>query len=108
MNLIELVERITQPRGVDNILAGLSQNKQSEAFLVYLQKPLGVESEVTFFPIEETEDSLLYQKSGREYLQLFPLEYALELIESDLDLLGKGRNSHQIADRLLQYRINDA
>ncbi|MOA31148.1 hypothetical protein D3C78_1522900 [compost metagenome] len=67
-----------------------------------------MESEITLFEIEETEDDLVFEKEGVQYIQLFPLDYAIELIEFDLDLKNNGYSDLEIAQRLLEYRQKDA
>jgi hypothetical protein len=108
MKLVELIKYLTRPEKLDELYQEQGLNVESEALLIYLQRDLNLESEVSIFEIEETEDDLIFEKEGIQYVQLFPLDYAIELIESDLDLKNKGYSDLEIAQRLLEYRQKDA
>jgi hypothetical protein len=108
MKLINLIEYLVNPHKLDELYLTEKLNTDSEALLIYMQGALDLASEIKFFAIEETGDHLVYEKDGVQYEQLFPIDYAIELIESDLDLKGKGYSNLQIAKRLLEYRIKDA
>lgn len=83
-------------------------NSESETLLIYMKESLNIDSEILIFEIEETEDDLVFEKGGIRYIQLFPLQYAVELIKEDLNLKDKGYSDLQIAKRLLEYRERDA
>ena len=108
MKLVELIKYLTHPEKLDDLYQEQGLNVESEALLIYLQGELKLESEVTIFEIEETEDDLVFEKEGVQYVQLFQFDYAIELIESDLDLNNKGYSDSEIAQRLLEYRQKDA
>jgi hypothetical protein len=107
MKLINLVEYLVDPEKLENLYTNENLNTGSEALLIYMQGELTLESEIKFFAIEETEDDLVYEKDGMQYEQLFPIDYAIGLIESDLKLKRKGYSNLEIAKRLLEYRIKD-
>lgn len=108
MKLIELIDYLLNPDKLEGLYANEKLNADSEALLIYMQGALDIESEVKIFAIEETDDNLVYKKDGVIFQQLFPLDYAIELIESDLNLKGRGFDNLEIAKRLLEYRIKDA
>lgn len=108
MKLVELIEYLTNPEQLDELYQEQGLNTESEALLIYLQGALDLESDIFIFEIEETEDDLVFEKEGIQYVQLFPVDYAIELIESDLDLKDKGYSDLEIAQRLLEYRQKDA
>jgi len=108
MKLIELVSYLVNPKRLGELYKAKGVNSESEALLIYCKRTLDTESEVEIFAFEETEDDLTYEKEGEYYIQLFPIDHAVSLIESDLDLLNKGLTDSQIANRLLDYRIHDA
>ncbi|MDR7212728.1 hypothetical protein [Flavobacterium piscis] len=107
MKVVELIKYLTNPEQLDELYQEQGLNTESEALLIYLQDALDLESEITIFEIEETEDDLVFEKEGVQYIQLFPVDYAIELIESDLDLKDKGYSDFEIAQRLLEYRQKD-
>jgi len=108
MKLVELIKYLIDSEQLNELYQKQRLNTESEALLIYLQDDLSLESEITIFEIEETEDDLVFEKGGIQYVQLFPLDYAVELIESDLDLKDKEYSDLEIAKRLLEYRQKDA
>lgn len=108
MKLVELIKYLTHTEKLDELFQEQGLNVESETLLIYLRGDLKLESEVTIFEIEETEDDLVFEREGVLYIQLFPLEFAIELIESDLDLKNKGYSDLEIAQSLLEYRQKDA
>jgi hypothetical protein len=108
MKLINLVEYLVDPEKLEELYRKENLNIESEALLIYMHGDLSIDSEIIFFEIEETEDDLVYEKDGSKYIQFFPVNYAVELIETDLGLKGKGYSDLEIANRLLEYRIKDA
>lgn len=108
MNLTELVQYLLDPESLGLLYHEFNVNPDSEALLIYLKSSLDLESDISIFEIEETEDMLNYTKDGITYYQLFPLDYAIDLIESDLELKDRGYSNEYIAKRLLDYRLNDA
>jgi hypothetical protein len=108
MKLIDLIKYLTHPEKLYKLYQEQGLNLESEALLIYLKGDLNLDSEVYIFEIEETEDDLVFEKEEIRYIQLFPLDHAIELIESDLDLKNKGRSDLEVAQRLLEYRQKDA
>ena len=108
MKLIDLIKYLVNSDKLQELYTDKNLNSASEALLIYMQGELSLDSEIVFFEIEETGDDLVYEKNGIQYIQFFPIDYATELIESDLDLKGKQYSDIEIAKRLLEYRIKDA
>jgi len=108
MKLVKLVKYLINPKLLDKLYQDLGVNTESEALLIYLKGSLDLETDVFIFEIEETEDDLVFEKEGIKYIQLFPVDYSVELIEFDLDLKNKGYSDLEIAQRLLEYRKRDA
>lgn len=108
MKLVDLIKYLTHPGQLDKLYQEQGLNTESEALLIYLQGALDLKSEAIIFTIEETEDDIVFEKEGVQYIQLFPVDYAIELIESDLGLNNKGYSDLEIAQRLLEYRQRDA
>ena len=108
MKLITLISKITDSAGLDQFYVEQKLDVESEALSLYMKESLNLDSEVYVFPIEETGDDLVFEKDGVKYVQFFPIEYALDLIESDLDLKARVLTDKEIAERLLEYRLRDA
>ncbi|MVM32279.1 hypothetical protein GO755_19690 [Spirosoma sp. HMF4905] len=108
MKLEEAVKYLKDSDGPQQLCIDKGLVTDPDDLLIYMEKAINLASELSFFSIQETEDDLIFNKDGVQYIQLFPAHYAVDLIESDLDLLNKGLSDLQIAHRLLDYRINDA
>ncbi|SDL83901.1 hypothetical protein [Pedobacter antarcticus] len=108
MNLITLIGFIVVPVKLEEFYIEHELDMDSEALIIYMKESLSMESEIYIYPIEETDDDLVYEKNGIKFIQFFPLDYALELINSDLQLMNKGLTDRAIAERLLEYRLKDA
>lgn len=83
-------------------------NAESEAYLIHFENSLNLESEISIFQIEETDDDVIFEKDGKRYIQLFSIDHAVDLIEFDLNLKGEKYSDIEIAMRLLDYRKKDA
>lgn len=108
MKLAELISNLTSSERFKAMYEELGLNEESEALLIYLKEELDIEADITIFEIEETDDVLLFQKDGIQYIQLFPIAHVIDLIEFDLDLKDKGYSNIEIAQKLVDYRKNDA
>lgn len=108
MNLTELINFLIHPEQLEELYKEQGVNTESEALIIYLRETLSLKSEISFFTIEETEGDLSFTKDGVQYIALFSVDHTLDLIEYDLDLKDKGYSDEAIAQRLLEYRINDA
>lgn len=108
MNLGNLVKFLLTPEQLGELFNEMNVDLESETLLIYMKDSLSLESEVAIFSIEETEDYIQFKKDNVNYYQLFPVETAIELIETDLNLKNKGYSDLDIARRLLDYRFNDA
>lgn len=104
MKYIEMVEFLVSGTSRTELYRREGVSTDSEALLIYLKEELAINSEVVIFELEETDDLLNYDKDGVPYVQLFPMDYALELIENDF----RGCSAIETAERLLQHRITDA
>ncbi|WP_295230294.1 hypothetical protein [uncultured Chryseobacterium sp.] len=108
MNYLNFVDYLINPEKLESLYKKLQVNEESEALIVYLKDSLDLTSEISIFGIEETDGDLVFKKDGTKYIELFPIDYAVDLIESDLDLKDRGYSNEYIAKRLLEYRVNDA
>ncbi|MBB6126836.1 hypothetical protein [Mucilaginibacter lappiensis] len=106
MKLIDLIPYLRNDNRLKELYAKEKLNLESEAVLIYMTGSLKLESELTFFDIEETEDDLYYKNNGISYVQLFPINYAVELVNSWLEV--QDLSDQDIAKSLLNYRIKDA
>jgi hypothetical protein len=108
MKLVELINLLREPNNLEQLFSEKHINVESESILIYMESSINVDAEISFFKFEETEDELLFIKDGIQYIQLFPIEYIIELIDSELTLKDKNYSNLEIATRLINYRIKDA
>jgi hypothetical protein len=106
MTLTELVENLSKPDKIEKFIQSITPEIPTEALLIYMEGELDLNSKLSFLGIEETDDDLIYENNGVRYVQLFPVEMAIELIQ-----MFKPTCNFEIAKickRLLAYRVNDA
>jgi len=108
MKLVEFIKYLVNPGKLNEHFLQLCLNAESEAYLVYLENSLNLESEIFIFQIEETDDDLIFEKDGKRYIQLFSIDHAVDIIKYDLDLNNKKYADMEIAKQLLDYRQKDA
>lgn len=107
MNLINLISYLVDSNKLEKLYKDEGLNTESEVRLIYMKGSLDIKSEISFFEIGETDDDLVFEKNGTRYVQLFPVNHAIDLIQSDLEPTIKGYSNSEIAERLLEYRIKD-
>lgn len=107
MNFINFIDYLISPKKLDNLLTELNVDRESEAFIACLKDSLDVNSEVSIFGIEETDGKLMFEKDGAKFIELFPLEMVEEMA-TDYVNTYKNMSHSEIAQRLIDYRINDA
>lgn len=108
MKIIELIPYLTDGSKVQSLYSDLGMEEGSEDMQIYMKDTLLIDSDVFLFEEEETNDYLEIEREGQTFIQFFAIDHAMDLIEYDLQLKGRGYTTTQIAERLLEYRINDA
>ena len=109
MKLEELVTYLMNPEQLEQLYKelGLNIDSESEPLLIYMEGEIDLKSEIVFFESDETEDDLIFEKDGKRFVNLWDIDYVIYLLEM-LDLLDKGYTNIKIAQRLIEYRLNDA
>ncbi len=107
MKLEDLVKYLRDSVKLEELYDLLKLNKESEALLIYMEDQINLESDTYIFEIEQTDDYLAYENNGLKFVQLFPLEMAQEIVEEYINMYNN-ITSYEIAQRLIEYRINDA
>ena len=108
MKLVDIIEYLRHPSKVGQLNDTLNLSTNSEAILIYMKDSLDLDSELRFFEVETTEDELVYKENGVAYHQLFPIDHAVEILDSYFSDNEKKLDNVGLAKRLLEYRINDA
>jgi hypothetical protein len=106
MKLIDLVIYFRHGGTFEGFCKTQGLNAESEVIEIYAQVPVGLESQLGFFPIEETEGKAEFSSDGVKYKTLFDFFYFLEVIE---DLKGvQLPEDGELAQKLLSYALSDA
>ncbi|MDR2270405.1 MAG: hypothetical protein LBF27_05800, partial [Sphingobacterium sp.] len=92
---------------LNDLYKEFNANVESEALIVCLKDSLDLNSEIEIYGIEETDGDLIFEKDGNKYVELFPLDSVQEMVGEYVDTY-KGISNTEIAERLLDYRLNDA
>ena len=106
MKLIDLVAYFRHGGTFEDFCRTQGLNAESEVIEIYAQEPVGLESQLGLFPIEETEGQAEFLSDGVKYKTLFDFFYFLEVIE---DLKGvQLPEDAELAQKLLSYALKDA
>ena len=105
MKLVDLIPYLGNSNNLEQLLVEQNLNMDSEAIIICMENSLDIDAEIYFFEIEQTEGNLVFERDGIRYIELFPAYHALEIVES---YLLPSDDNQKIANRLLEYRINDA
>lgn len=108
MKLKDLVPYLREPKKLDRLYAELGVDSDSESILIYMKNKITAESDLTLLPIEESEDEMQLRRDGVDFVQLFPVDHAIDLIESDLNLSKTKLSDNEVALRLIKYAQTDA
>ena len=108
MKLVDLVPYLIGKKKLETLYQQKPLDSDSAAILVYMKDELAIESDLRFLRIEDTADEINFTLDGVRFVQLFPLGHLNELTHSDLNLVNKGYSDFEIAQRLFDYRLNDA
>ena len=108
MKLVELVKYLVEPELLNELYQEKELDKESEALVICMQGTIDMESEIAIFEIEKTGGDLIFEMDGKKYVELFTIGHTIDLIEYDLQLKDNGYSAIQIAERLIDYRLNDA
>jgi hypothetical protein len=108
MKLLDLIDYLVMPSKLEAFYREHGINEESESLSICMQNSLSIDSDVAIFGIEETGEHINFQKDGIDYVDMLPVDLAIDLIESGLGLKHKDVTNLDIANRLLEYAIYDA
>ena len=106
MKLIDLITFFRQGGTFEGFCRAQGLDEDSEVIEIYAHEPVGLESELGFFPVEETEGQLEFQSKGLRYHNLFDFFYFLDVIEGIRDC--DEPIDSELAQRLFTYAMTDA
>jgi hypothetical protein len=105
MKLTDLIPYLKNEKKWDNLLVELNIDTNSEEILIYALHKLDINSDILLIELEKTDDNLEIYIEGNKYVQFFPYSLAHEL--TTIDFVNLETDS-KIAQRLIEYSINDA
>lgn len=105
MKLTDLIPYLQDTAKWDSLLSASGIDADTEEVLIYALDKIELESDLLLIEIEKTEDDLEIDLDGRKYVQILPSSLAQELVT--IDFVGLLSDA-AIAQRLIQYAINDA
>lgn len=106
MKLTDLITFFRQGRDFDDFCREQALDIESEVIEIYAKKPVSIDSELGFFPIEKSNGLIEFESQGADYQNLFDFFYFLDVIEE-----SKGTDQStdaELARKLLSYSIEDA
>ena len=106
MKLIDLVSYFRSGGTFEGFCSARALNVDSEVIEIYAQKPVNLDSDLGFFPIEETGGRIEFQSEGSQYQNLFDFFYFLDVIEDLKESSIPG--NEELAQQLLSYALKDA
>ena len=106
MKLVDLIANFRHGKSFEDFCREQSLHTEAEVVEIYAKKPVSLESQLGFFPIEETEGQAEFLSDGIEYQTLFDFFYFLDVIKE-----WKGNETleeTELAQNLLSYALKDA
>ena len=107
MNLIEFIAYL---RNNEKVVQYLNQTYPDIEYYnaeVYLRNSVNIESELVIFDDEKIEGLIEMHVNNEKYYNLFSLDLLIEVFE-DCSALSPSGKDYEIAERIMNYRINDA
>jgi hypothetical protein len=108
MKVIELVKKMRVEGAIEKFLSKELPNIEFDMIDSFMIDSIDIQSEISFFNIEELPDGIEMKIGEILYVNFFPLYLIKELIEDFLNLYGISSTDLHIAEKLIEYRINDA
>jgi hypothetical protein len=108
MNLIELVDHLRNSTTANKLLENEAPEIEEGLVDIYLLNEF-LTSEIIFFDMDKVpEKGLIFEVDGSIYINLFPFSMTQEMVEEYATNYETELSDIEIAELLLDYRINDA
>jgi hypothetical protein len=106
MKLIDLIDYFRSEGNFDKFCKNNDLSSESEVIEIYAERPVTLNSQLGFFPIEETQGRIEIRIGGKAYRNLFSFFYFLDAIDEAKQMKHIG--NEELAEKLFSYAINDA
>lgn len=107
MNIIELIPDLKTIEKAEALMKAVALGIYFDTIDLYLKDKLALDSEIIFLDAETTPGTNIITIDDVEYKNLFPLYMAQEMVEAYVANHPELKDT-EIAQRLLDYTINDA
>lgn len=108
MNLTNLVSFFRTGGTFEEFCIKHELDSETEVIEIFAAKPFGLDMDLAFFPIEETEGAIEHTANSIHYHNLFDFYFFLDAIEESKNSQNEIFSDMQIAEKLLNYAINNA
>ena len=105
MNLIDFVKYLGSSEKITQYMSEYYADIDYYDAEVYLKNSLSVESELAIFDGDKIEGMIEMHVNNEQYYNLFSLDLLVEVYE---DYSSPTETDYEIAERIINYRINDA
>lgn len=107
MTIIDLIKHLKSFEQAEKFINEELSDVEYDLVDIYMIEKLGLDSEIVFFNAEEIDNELCININGVNYVNLFPLNMAQEMVQ-DLKISDSKISDIEIAEMLLAYREKDA
>lgn len=108
MKLLDFIPYLVAPDKLAAYYRQIGLGEQAVCPLIYMRDALSESSDIAVFELEETSDDIRFTKNGVDYLQLMPVDQAIEFIEDEFPPKLKAVSHREIASRIIEYATYDA
>ena len=104
MKLLDIIPYFRNPGQIDGYLTSQGIDNGEGDVSVYMKDGLALDNELLFLTDDQTQGLRVVSLDGNRYEELLPVFMIQEMV----DELGETYSDHQIAERIIDYSINDA
>ena len=106
MKLIDLIDYLVTSSKLEILYHEQGVNQKSESLSIFMKGSVDLDSDIAIFGVEETDGNIAFHKDGIDYVDMLPVELAVDILESNFGT--KRVANYDKAARLLEYAIYDA
>ncbi len=107
MKLIELVQHLENLNEAELLLSKEFPDVEFDLVELYMNPNINIDSNIKFVNIDEVPDDTHIELEGIQYVDFLPLHLVQEMVE-EYKKSSEKYSDHDIAIKILNYRINDA
>jgi len=108
MYLIELIEHLKTIPKAEALIREKIPGVDFDMVELYMKGSIGPAAEIAFFDADNIPLELIIEIEGVKYENLFPLYLIQEMVAEFVESYDNRLSNQEIAQRILDYRENDA